>query len=622
MANLFNRQPFLFARHYRLFSFALIASVIALILELLEFHTAAHWTLGITALMPAAPLLRNMWDDLSSGGYGIDILALTAIITAVIIHQYWTAMVVVLMITGGKAVQDYAERRSKTELDSLLKQAPQQAHVIRGKKVIDVPVANIRIGDRIIIKPGEIVPVDARIIAGSGIFDESSMTGEGAPEIRKIDDILLSGSKNIDSEVTAKAMQIASHSQYQQIIKLVKAAGGSQSPLIRLANRYIIPFTLFAIIFGGIIWFVSGEAIRFLEVIVVATPLPLIIGAPLAMMGGISRSTRQGIIVRTGTALERLAQVRTVAFDKTGTLTEGKPVIANITTFGKISKDEILAYAASFGDYSDHILVATLEAEAESKKIRIPKARHFRVSPGNGLSSTVGGKKVLVGRLSFLEKHGVSLPKNYPLVNLQQTTTYVAVDGGLAGVIAFKDEIRPETAGTLDRLRELGVQHFIMITGDSKAAATAVGKRLGISEVHYDALPAAKLQTIDSVAKKPVAFVGDGVTDASVLTAADVGIALGARGSTTASESADLMIMQHSISYVSSALSIAKRTLKIARQSILIGVSLSITLMLVLATGRFRPIYGVLAREVIDSIVIFNALRAHNDFNQRSKLSK
>jgi heavy metal translocating P-type ATPase len=616
MTNLLNRNLVKFARRYLLFTIALLASILGLIFDISGMHTVAHWILGVTALIIALPLIRGMWHDFTTGSYGIDILAITAIVSAVLLHQYWAAMIIVLMLTGGEALEDYAEHRSKTELDALLSRAPQQAHVIRGKRTVDIPVSQIQIGDRIIIRPGETVPVDAAILEGSSNFDESSLTGESMPETKNTGESLLSGSVNIDGVITARATQIAAHSQYQQIIKLVKSAAASQAPFVRMADRYSVPFTLFAFALAGTVWVISGDANRFLEVIVVATPCPLILAAPIAIISGMSRAAKQGIIIRTGSALERLASVRTIAFDKTGTLTQGKPVVADIITYGKHTKNDVLAHAAAIEASSLHVLASAITTAANNKKLKISKARHIRETAGNGLSAVVGGKKVLIGRLSLLDKYEVILPKGFTPTGLKQTVTYVAINDELAGAITFTDDIRPESASTLDRLKRFGINSFVMITGDNKATAARVAKKLGIGDVVAEVLPAGKLHAIEAIKVKPVAFVGDGVNDAPVLTAADVGIALGARGSSAASESADLIIMQDSVAQVADSVEIAHRTFKIARQSILVGIGLSVLLMIIFATGKFTAIYGAIIQELVDVVVIFNALRAHNGGRQ------
>lgn len=601
-----------FARRYKLFTLALVMTIVALVLEVTGQQTAKDWLLAGTALVIAVPLVRGMYQDFRMGTYGIDILALTAIIASILLKQYWAAIVIVLMLTGGESLEDYAEHRSRAELDALLTRAPQLAHVLRGKKTVDVPVSQVRVGNRVIIKPGEVVPVDAVITEGSSSFDESSLTGESLPVLRETGGQLLSGSLSIDGAITARATRTAANSQYQQIVKLVRSAANSQAPFVRLADRYSIPFTLFAFALAGTVWYVTKDPMRFLEVIVVATPCPLILAAPIAIISGMSRSAKQGIIVRTGSSLERLAKVKTIAFDKTGTLTRGKPVVDHIATYNKFTKSDILSYASALESSSNHVLAAAINEAALSQSVKVPKARHIHETPGYGLSAIISGKKIFVGRMGLLISHGISLPAKFDSSSLKRTATYVAIDGQLAGFITFSDEIRPESELTLSRLRRLGIRDFLMVTGDNAATAQAVAKELNISEVISEAMPADKLRAIEAVKNKPVAFVGDGVNDAPVLTAADVGIALGARGSTAASESADLIIMQDDVSHVASAVGIARRTFRIARQSIFIGIGLSVILMGVFATGKFTPIYGAAIQELVDVIVIFNALRAHS----------
>lgn len=608
----FNRLPFTFARRYKLFSLALLATIAGGVLELFRLHTPAHSILAVISLIIALPLIKDMYDDYNAGAYGIDVLALTAIITSVILRQYWAAIVIVLMLTGGKALEDFAEHRSKTELTALLKHAPQVAHILRGKKIVDAAASAVRTNDKILIKPGEVVPVDSIVLNGSGSFDESSLTGESIPEAKEAGSALLSGSINIDGAITAKATATAAASQYQQIVRLVQSAAASKAPFVRMADRYSIPFTLFAFALAGTVWFLSGQAIRFLEVIVVATPCPLLLAAPIAIVSGMGRATRHGIIVRTGSALERLAQIRTIALDKTGTLTQGKPAVAEITTFGMHTKVEVLSLAAALATSSRHILCSAISEEALEQGLKVPKSRHIRESAGHGMTGTVGGKKIVMGRLRHLEKYDIDIRDEAKAIAKRQTIINVAIDGELAGCITFSDEIRPETKVTLDRLKVMGVRHFLMITGDTKTAAAKVAKRLGITDVQAEALPATKLKAIEAVPYKPVAFVGDGVNDAPVLTAADVGIAMGARGSTAASESADIVIMRDDFSLIVDILGIARRTFRIARQSVLAGIGLSVALMIVFATGKFQPVVGAAAQEVVDIIVILNALRAHS----------
>ncbi|HSX46522.1 MAG TPA: heavy metal translocating P-type ATPase [Patescibacteria group bacterium] len=607
-----------FFRQYKQLGFVIITVVAGGVLDVLGYHTWAHWILGTSALLNVIPLLWGMVEDIRDGSYGIDILAATAIVTSVLLHEYWAGMVIVLMLTGGESLEDYAEHRAKRELSSLLERKPKQAHVKRGKRTIDVRASEIIIGDKVVILPGEVVPVDGEIIEGSSSFDESDLTGESVPITKQVGDPLMSGAVNIEGAITVRATHTADESQYAQIIKLVKSAAASQSPFVRLADRYSIPFTVVAFIIAGATWLVSGHAIRFLEVIVVATPCPLLLAAPIALISGMSRSAKHGIIVKTGSSLERLAEAETVAFDKTGTLTKGTPVVDNVTTFNKFTKAEVLRFAAAVEQNSTHVLANAIVAAAQKVNTKVSSAKQVREVAGNGLRGRLQGKTIHVGRQTYLETEGIALPKAAAATKHKQTATYVAVNNKLVGIITFTDELRPETKGMLKQLRKLGIRHTLMVTGDNANTAQAIAKQAGIEQVIADALPGDKIHAIENIKERPVAFVGDGVNDAPVLTAADVGIALGARGSTAASESADVVIMLDDITKVASSIAIAKRTFFIARQSILVGIFISVGLMAIFATGHFKPIYGAALQELVDVTVIFNALRAHTAGNRNA----
>jgi heavy metal translocating P-type ATPase len=449
-------------------------------------------------------------------------------------------------------------------------------------------------------------------------MDESSLTGEPLPVEKSEGDQLLSGSINQDTAITVKAIRTAENSQYEQIIKLVKAAASSQSPFVRLADRYSIPFTIIAFTIAFAAWFLSGEPMRFLQVLVVATPCPLILGAPIALISGMSRAARHGVIIKSGSALEQLASAKTIAFDKTGTLTQGKPRVSSITTFNGATRNGVLELAAAAEQSSNHILAKAIVEKARSSKVRIPKLKGVKEVTGQGLQATYKGKEVLVGKLSFIKSRDVAIPKNLPISAKAQTAAFVANDGKLLGVINFSDEIREESRSTITRLKHAGIKHLLMVTGDNKTTAKAIARKLGITDVEAECLPADKLIAIENVKDKPVAFVGDGVNDAPVLTASDVGIALGARGSTAASESADVVVMLDDISKVVDSVEIAKRTLFIAKQSILIGIFISIGLMFVYSTGKFSAVSGAAIQELVDITVIINALRAHGSWKRRS----
>lgn len=597
---------------YKLFSWALVGLMSSAILALLRYRVAGNWVLVVVCGIAVIPLTGRMWRDLRNGTYGIDILAVTAIVGSLVLRQYWAAIVLVIMLSGGESLEDFAAKRARAELHALLKREPQTAHLLRKGKLVDVSARSLVAYDRIVIKPGEVVPADAVITEGTSSFDESSLTGESVPQPKQHGDQILSGSLNIEGAVTAKVLRPARDSQYQQIIRLVRGAAEHPAPFVRLADRYSIPFTIAAYTIGGLAWILSHQAIRFLEVLVVATPCPLILAAPIALIAGMSRASRDGIIIKTGTALEQLAQAKTFAFDKTGTLTKGVPQADTVITFRPFKREDVLAYAASLEQNSGHVLAQAVVAAATAKHVKPPKAKHVTEVSGLGLEAHVGQKQILVGRFALLRERGTTLPQGYDHTAVAQTATYVAIDGHLAGYITFTDQIRPETKRTLTLLKQFGARHTLMVTGDNRTAARAIAKQLGITDIRSETLPGDKLRTIETLEDRPVAFVGDGVNDAPVLMAADVGIALGVRGSTAASESADVVIMQDNLAHIARAVALAQRSFRIASQSIAAGIGLSVILMLIFATGRFSPITGAIVQEGVDVLVIANALRAHS----------
>lgn len=610
-----------FFKTYKHFGIVLLSILVSLVLDIQGQDKYAHIVLGGVALISVLPLLKGMYDDLRTGKYGIDILAATAIVTSVILGEYWAGIIIVLMLTGGESLEDYAERRARLELDALLSRAPKKAHVYKGRKVVDVSIKQVSVGDKLLVKPGEVVPVDCVIVEGETSVDESSLTGESLPLDKSKGEELLSGSVNVDGTITVKALHTAADSQYEQIIELVKAAASTESPFVRLTDRYSIPFTLFSFSIAFLAWAISGDPLRFLQVIVVATPCPLLLAAPIALISGMSRAAKHGIIIKTGSALEKLASVKTVGFDKTGTLTHGTPKVNKISTFNNFKVDEVLSVAASLEQGSNHILALAIVNEAMARKIKLKKTKKQQEITGHGIVGFVDGKNVLVGKLKHLKSQDVAFPNEFKESQYNTTAAFVAINGKLAGVISFVDELREDTKPMLARLKKLGLKNFLMVTGDSKVVAESIAKKVGITEVVAEALPADKVLAMESAKNKPIAFVGDGVNDAPVLTASDVGIALGARGSTAASESADVVIMLDDISQVATGIEIAKQTFKIAKQAILIGIGMSIVLQLIFFTGKFKPVIGAALQEVVDVAVIFVALRAHNGY-QKLKKSK
>jgi heavy metal translocating P-type ATPase len=560
------------------------------------------------ALLVAVKQGRRMVKSLIAGQVGLDVLAVTAILATVIVGEFWASLVIVLMLTGGEALEDYAEGRAERELSSLLEHVPQIAHRYRADGTTeDIAASRVAVGDRLLVRPSEIVPVDATLATTGGTFDESTLTGESLP-VEKLDgDAVMSGSINGSGAVDIVATSIAADSQYQRIVALVSEAKESKAPLVRLADRYAVPFTLVAYAIAGVAWWVSGDAGRFAEVLVVATPCPLLIGAPVAFMAGMSSAAHSGIVIKHAGTLERLARAKTIALDKTGTLTHGTPRVVAVNPVA-MSADDLLVLVGSAEQYSAHVLAGALRAAVAERGLPLRDVVDAHDVATHGVQAMIGGKTVFVGKPKYVEE----IATNVPPLDLQpgEAAIYIAIDGQFAGSVTLRDEIRRDAAATLSALRKLGVRHVMMLTGDIRPVAEHVGRELGIDDVRAECLPEDKVNAIREATPRPVVMVGDGVNDAPVLAVSDVGIAMGAKGSTSAAESADIVILLDDISRVARAISIGQRTVTIALQSIWLGIAFSLALMVWAALGQLPAIIGAALQEVVDLISILGALRA------------
>ena len=549
------------------------------LLEATGEHTAARWVVSAFAVLVALSQARGMIADLRAGNRGIDLLAVTAIGSTVAVGEYWAALVVCLMLSGGEALEDYAAGRARRELTGLLQNAPRTAHRLAADgTVTDVPVEQVVVGDRVLVRPFEVVPVDGVLESDGATLDESSLTGESLPVDHDRGDDLLAGSVNGGEALDVRATAAAADSQYQRIIALVREAQDSKAPFVRLADRVAVPFTLVAFALAVVAWLVSGDPARIAEVLVVATPCPLIIAAPVAFMGGMSRSARAGIIVKSSGTLEQLAHARTAAFDKTGTLTHGRPQVVGVES-DVMAPDDLLLLAAAVEQYSTHPLAQAVVARARETGRPVPPAEDLVEVPAHGLRGTVDGHAVVVGSARFVQQEtGTALGSKVG------TAVHVAVDGRVAGRLELADELRAEAPATIAALHRAGVGTTMMLTGDSTQVARRIAAEAGIDDVRAELLPQDKVEAIRTAPHRPVMMVGDGVNDAPVLAAADVGVAMGARGASAASESADVVITVDDLSRAARAVQIGRRTMRVAWQAIGIGVGLSLALMLVAAS--------------------------------------
>lgn len=600
------------ARRYPIVAVTVLVGLVVVGLLISERATAAQWLASGFALIIALQTSVGMIKDLLRGHWGVDVLAVMAIVSTVAVGEYLAALVIVLMLSGGKALEDYAAGRAKRELTALLERAPQVAHLMQADTddISEVPVTQVRPGDRLLVRPSEVVPVDGELLSPEASLDESSLTGESLPVTRHTGDALLSGSLNGGVAIVIRATARVEDSQYQRIVALVEEASQSRAPLVRLADRYAVPFTVVSLLIAGIAWWVSGDPVRFAEVLVLATPCPLLIAAPVAFMGGMSRAAKDGIIVKGGGTLEQLARIRTVAFDKTGTLTYGQPALDALNPIPPMTANELLALAASAEQYSSHVLAASVLAAAEARHLSLQQAITAQEYATHGVLAELREGAVAVGKRRFVAENASGVEP--VTLHSGQLAIYVSVAGKFAGTIVMSDRLRGDAGATLARLRNLGVGESMILTGDAQATADHIAAEVGITHVRAECLPEQKVAAIREAKLRPVLMVGDGVNDAPVLAAADVGVAMGARGSTAASESADVVIMTDDISRVAQAVEIGRRTLRVALQSIWVGIALSVVLMGIAAFGYIPAIAGAATQEIVDLITILNALRARS----------
>jgi heavy metal translocating P-type ATPase len=604
------RDTLAFLRRQYLTVFAVVGLIVGAVLWALDQPTGlmvtAYSVIGIVIAVTAVGMVR----DLMSGHWGLDILAVIAMIATLAVEEYVAGLIIALMLTGGEALEEFAARRASRELDTLLNRAPVLAQRIdpHTGDTEQVPVDEVAVGDELLVRSSEVLPVDGTLLSARAVIDESSVTGEPVPVTYVAGDSLLSGTMNGTETFTMRADKAAEDSQYATIVHLVEEAVSSRAPMVRLADRYAVPFTTVSLLIAGLAWYFSGDPVRFAEVLVVATPCPLLIATPVAFMGGMSSAARLNVIIKEGGALEVLAKVRSVAFDKTGTLTQGKPDVVEIRAAGRPA-DETLRLAAAAEQHSVHVFAQPIIDLAQREQLGLPQIRSAEEISTNGVEATLAdGSVVRVGKPSFIAENIGTLERT--ALDSGETAVYVSIDDELAGVIVLSDPVRPQAAATVARLRAAGVSEVAMVTGDVASTAESIARELGISAIHAESSPQSKVEIVRALEPRPVLMVGDGINDAPVLAVADVGIAMAGRGATAASESASAVITSDEVSRVADVMHVSRRTVNIALQSIWMGIIISLGLMLVAAFGHLPAVAGALLQEVVDLVAILSALRA------------
>ena len=585
----------------------------------------AAWALVAAGALAAATV--HIVRDLLRRHAGVDLIALLALAGALALGEYLAGAVIGVMLATGRALESFAAARAERELSALLERAPRVAHRLVDGTLTTIPVDEVQPHDRLLVKEADVVPVDGTVVSAAAQLDESALTGESRVAERVRGDVVRSGVVNAGPPFELIAIAGAAGSAYAGIVRLVREAQHSKAPFVRLADRYAAIFVPVTLVVAGVAWAIAGSPVRALAVLVVATPCPLLLAAPIAIVSGISRAARRGIIVKDGGALETLARAQALYFDKTGTLTAGSPVLTDVFVVPPwTDPGELLGLAAAVDQLSSHVLAAAIVRGARERAVVIALPDKTREAPGGGIEGVVAGRRVLVGSLVWVTKHAASPPAfdavRRRLRRLPGTIVVVAVDGSVAGAIVLDDPLRPDAARTVRSLKRLGFDELVMLTGDHPLIAESVGLALGIDRVLADRSPEEKVEAVrESSARRLTVMVGDGINDAPALAVADVGVAMGARGATSSSEAADVVLVADRLDRLVDAVEIARWSRTVAVQSVWVGMALSAVAMVVAAAGYLPPVAGALVQEGIDALAILSALRALRGGVRRAPLA-
>jgi heavy metal translocating P-type ATPase len=578
-------------------------------------HDAANVAWAATTIVGILPLAYSVTIDLLHRETGVDVIALLAMAGALALGEYLAGAVIALMLSSGRSLEAFADARAHRELSSLLERAPRTVHRYAGDELESIPIGEVRPADVLLVKQGEVVPVDGFLVSENCVLDESALTGESRPVERSKGEALRSGAVNAGASLALRATATAEGSTYAGIVRLIEEAEKQKAPFVRLADRYALVFVPVSLVIAAGAWILTGDPVRALAVLVVATPCPLILAVPIAIVAGISRAARRGIIVKGGGALETLARGSVLLFDKTGTLTSGVPEVADVEVFAGIDPEELLRLAASLDQVSPHVLGAAIVRAARQRGLPLTFPIEVREEPGSGIEGTVDGRRVSLGKASWVSG-GRGLPARARDVRRRSamegsSAVFVAIDGEVAGGLILDDPIRPDTPRVIRTLRRAGIKRVVMVTGDHPDVAESVGISIGVDRILSERDPTDKVDAVKAEGDGGVTImVGDGVNDAPALAAADVGVAMGARGATASSEAADVVLVVDRLDRLAEAIRVAKRSRGIAVQSVLIGMGLSFGGMILGAVGLLPVVGGALFQEAIDVAVILNALRA------------
>lgn len=604
-----------FARRYHhlvLFTLTMTALIVGGAAWLLDAPALRDGAWMAAAVLMLAALIIETVRQLAKGEAGIDLLALLAIGGSLLLHEYLAGAVIALMLASGRALEEYAAGRARRELSALLGRTPRVAHRYHADELIEVAVDEVMPEDRLLVRPGEVLPVDGLLLSATALLDESALTGEAMPVTRYRGERLASGVVNAGEPLELRALADAAGSTYAGVVRLVEQAQEAKAPFTRLADRYALLFVPLTLALAVLAWWWSGDPVRALAVLVVATPCPLILAAPIAIVSAISQAARRGILIKNGGALEMLARAQVLMFDKTGTLTTGQAQLVAIEPVGQHDPVEVLRLAASVDQVSQHVTAQAIVAEAKRRGLKLDMPVDVSERPGFGVTGVVDGRRVAVGQAGYLDLAGPWLRQVLRRMSYQgYSGAFVAIDGEPAGALLLADQIRLETPRTLRSLHRAGIRRTVMVSGDRQDVAETIASALGIDMVLAERAPAEKVAAVRAEHDQAITImVGDGINDAPALAAAHVGVAMGARGAAASSEAADVVLLVDRLDRLPEALLISRRGRQIALQSVLVGMTLAFGGMLLAAVGLLTPVAGALLQEGIDVVAILNALRA------------
>jgi heavy metal translocating P-type ATPase len=632
---------------------AIVLMTVSLVLWLAGYGSLANWTLLAVVLLGGIPLLWETIQQFLHKEFGVDVIAILAIVGSVILGQYLAGALVVLMLSGGEALEAFALQRARSSLSALAERAPRVAHIWQGDELITIPAEQVEIDMEIVVKPGEQIPVDGVVTFGSASVSEADLTGEPVPVRRAPGMLVLSGSVNLDNVLTIRASKRSAESKYAQIVHLVEEAQTQKAPIHRLADRYSVGFTLLAVGLAGLTWILTGDSIYALAVLVVASPCPLILATPIAIISGMDLAARNGIIIKSGGAIEQLGEVTVAVFDKTGTLTLGIPKVTTIVLVQQNAQGEnvidaddeavsrnpsdydentLLRFAASVEQLSAHILAHSVVEAAQERTLSLSIAHDFEEIFGKGVRGDVpviaadrqvqepGTKnevEVAVGNRTFMQHLAIGVPASLlsereRRVERGQICSFIAVQKQVEGLLVLADVPRPELSHLSTDLHAAGIKETLLLTGDGDVVAQQIGKVAQMDRVISRCLPEDKVRVVKELEQQGqrVLMVGDGINDAPALASATVGMALGTQGLTAAASAADTVLLSTDILRVVRAVRIGHHVMRVAMQGIWVGMGLSVIAMIFAAFGFITPAAGALLQEAFDVIVILNALRA------------